>query len=68
MIGDNEHIESMLDNIARQVSIIQNDFYANGEVHYNYILEKLGRAKMDLDGLVLMATDYKERAEKNGRR
>ena len=68
MIEDNEHIESMLDNIARQVSIIQNDFYANGEVHYNYILEKLGRAKTDLDVLINIAADYKERIEKNGRR
>ena len=68
MIGDTESIESMLDNIARQVSIIQNDFYANGEVHYNYILEKLGRAKNDLDTLINIAADYKERIERNGRR
>lgn len=60
MIENSERIQSMLNNILEQVNIIKNDFNCNGETHYDYILEKLERAKWDLNVLISMANDKKE--------
>lgn len=63
MIENDARIQSMLNNILEQVTIIKNDFNYNGETHYNYILEKLNRAQWDLNVLIEIATDEKEKAE-----
>lgn len=60
MIENSERIQSMLNNILEQVNIIKNDFNYNGETHYDYILEKLERAKWDLNVLISIANDKKE--------
>ena len=67
MIENNERIQSMLNNILEQVSIIQNDFNYNGKTHYDYILEKLNKAQWDLDNLIQMAEDkkYREKEKEN---
>lgn len=57
MIPNSERIQSMLNNILEQVSIIKNDFNSNNETHYEYILEKLERAKWDLNVLIQIAQD-----------
>lgn len=61
MIENNTSIQLMLDNILDNVNIIQNDFNRNGKTHYNYVLEKLKRAKIDLDILVEYAEDMKKK-------
>lgn len=52
MIEYNERIRMMLDNILFNVEVIKKDFEGNGKTHYRYILEKLNKAKWDLDILV----------------
>lgn len=61
MIDNSERIQSMLNNILEQVNIIKNDFNYNGKTHYNYILEKLTKAEWDLNVLIKMAEDRKEK-------
>lgn len=63
MIENNERIQSMLNNILEQVTIIKNDFNFNGETHYDYILEKLSRAEWDLNVLIKMAENTKKEME-----
>lgn len=63
MIENNERIQSMLNNILEQVTIIKNDFNYNGETHYDYILEKLSRAEWDLNVLIKMAENTKKEME-----
>lgn len=65
MIPNSERIQSMLNNILEQVNIIKNDFNYNGETHYDYILEKLSKAQWDLNVLIKIAKDRKEK-NKNG--
>lgn len=65
MIPNNERIQSMLNNILEQVNIIKNDFNYNGETHYAYIIEKLERANWDLNVLLKMAYNEKEKKEKD---
>lgn len=60
MIENSERIQSMLNNILEQVTIIKNDFNYNKETHYDYILEKLSKAQWDLNVLIKMAEDRKE--------
>lgn len=60
MIENSERIQSMLNNILEQVTIIKNDFNYNKETHYDYILEKLSKAQWDLNVLIKMANDRKE--------
>jgi uncharacterized protein YukE len=55
MIENSERIQSMLNNIIEQTTIIKNDFNRNGKTHYNYILEKLNRANWDLNVLINLA-------------
>lgn len=64
MIKNEQYLQDMCDNIVEQVTIIQLDLMRNGETHYNYILEKLNRAKYDLDLFVELAQKCKEREEK----
>lgn len=52
-----ERIADMLYNIVEMTNIIRRDFERNGMTHPNYILEKLSRAKYDLDILVAMSQD-----------
>lgn len=59
MIENSERIQSMLNNILEQVTIIKNDFNYNKETHYDYILEKLSKAQWDLNVLIKMAEDRK---------
>ena len=61
MIQNSERIQSMLSNILEKVSIIQRDFERNGETHYDYILEKLNSAQWDLNVLIKIANDEKEK-------
>lgn len=63
MIENTKRIQSILNNIIEQVTIIKNDFNENGKTHCNYVLEKLNKAKWDLDVLIKMAQD-KESEEK----
>lgn len=65
MIPNSERIQSMLNNILEQVNIIKNNFNYNGETHYDYILEKLSKAQWDLNVLIKIAKDRKEK-NKNG--
>ena len=65
MIPNSERIQSMLTNILEQVNIIKNDFNYNGETHYNYIIEKLEKAQWDLNVMLKIAYDEKERREKD---
>lgn len=60
MIENNERIQSMLNNILEQVTIIKNDFNSNGKTHYRYVLEKLGKAQWDLNCLIHIAEDKGE--------
>lgn len=55
MIQETEEIKSMLHNIIQMTNIIKDDFQKNGETHCKYILEKLNRAKWDLDILIEIA-------------
>lgn len=68
MIENNRRIQSMLNNILEQVTIIKNDFNSNGATHYAYILEKLSKAQWDLTCLIAMAQKEQEKAgeHKNG--
>lgn len=50
-----DSIKWMLKNVIDMTNIILNDFERNGKVHPDYIEEKLGRAKYDLDNLYSMA-------------
>ena len=59
MIENSERIQSMLNNILEQVTIIKNDFNYNKETHYDYILEKLSKAQWDLNVLIKIAEDRK---------
>lgn len=59
MIENSERIQSMLNNILEQVTIIKNDFNYNKATHYDYILEKLSKAQWDLNVLIKMAEDRK---------
>jgi len=63
MIENNEWIQSMLNNIIEQTTIIKNDFNYNGKTHFAYILEKLKKAQWDLDVLIKIANDKKEESE-----
>lgn len=63
MINNDERIQSMLNNILEQVTIIKNDFNYNGKTHYDYILEKLEKAQWDLNVLISMAKKEKEKGE-----
>ena len=65
MIPNSAIIQSMLNNILEQVNIIKNDFNYNNETHYNYIIEKLEKAKWDLNVMLKIAYDEKEQREKN---
>ena len=58
MIDKDNKIMEMLHNIIEQTTIIKNDLERNGATHYNYMLEKLGRAKWDLDLLVKFLKKY----------
>lgn len=60
MIEQTNSIMWMLDNIIEKANIIKNDFQENGEVHYDYILEKLGSANYDLQNLLSIANRYME--------
>ena len=64
MIENNERIQSMLNNILEQVNVIKNDFNYNGETHYDYVLEKLSKAQWDLNVLIRIAEDKKEKCKK----
>lgn len=61
MIDKDHKIMDMLYNIIEQTQIIFNDMEINGKTHYKYMLEKLNRAKYDLDILV----DYLKGYENN---
>ena len=65
MIENNERIQSMLNNILEQVTIIKNDFNSNGATHYAYILEKLSKAQWDLNCMISLAEH--KRDELDGR-
>lgn len=65
MIEKNEGIISMLKNVIEQNTVILNDFESNGSTHCAYVLEKLRRAKNDLDILINIAED--KRKEENKR-
>lgn len=64
MIENDARIQSMLNNILEQVTIIKNDFNYNGKTHYDYILEKLDKARWDLNVLIKIAIDKKRKTEK----
>lgn len=57
MIEKNDKIISMLKNVIEQNAIILNDFVSNGSTHCAYVLEKLNRAKYDLDVLIKIANN-----------
>ena len=59
MIEYDYRIKMMLNNILYNVEVIKKDFEINGKTHYEYILEKLSKAKWDLDLLVNMAEEEK---------
>lgn len=61
MIQNSERIQSMLNNILEQVQIIKNDFNANGETHYTYIMEKLSKAQWDIAVMLSIASEVKEK-------
>lgn len=63
MIELNESIEWMLNNIKEKVDVIDKDFHRNGKTHCNYIIEKLGSAKRDLDSLYNIAKSKFEELE-----
>ena len=60
MIENNDRIQSMLNNIIEQTTIIKNDFNYNGRTHFAYVLEKLKKAQWDLDVLIKIANDKME--------
>lgn len=59
MIEYDDRIRMMLNNILYNVEVIKKDFEINGKTHYEYILEKLSKAKWDLDLLVDTAKEKK---------
>lgn len=65
MIDNNESIQWMLNNIIEKATVIQKDFNRNGKTHCNYIIEKLGSAKSDLDSLYNIAKSKFEELESN---
>lgn len=54
---DNKLIEQ-LNNIIYQANVIKNDLETNGKTHYKYMLEKLEKAKWDLDNIVEYLKEY----------
>ena len=62
----NESIGYMLNNIAEMAIIIHKDFQNNGATHPAYIVEKLGRAKVDLDTLYQLAQMKLEENKEKG--
>lgn len=54
---DNKLIEQ-LNNIIYQTNVIKNDLETNGKTHYRYMLEKLEKAKWDLDNIVEYLKEY----------
>lgn len=65
MIENSNRIQSILSNIIDKVEIIKNDFYTNGESHYDYILEKLKSAEWDLTLMIEMAKEEKKKYANN---
>lgn len=63
MIENNDSIQSMLNNIIEQTTIIKNDFNYNGKTYFAYVLEKLKKAQWDLNVLIEIANDKKEESE-----
>lgn len=64
MIEKNEDIILMLKNIIEQSTIILNDFERNEKTHCAYVLEKLRRAKYDLDTLINLAEEKRDEENK----
>lgn len=66
MIQENDSIRMMINNIYKMAKIIKEDFDKNGEVHYDYILEKYKRLDWDLQLMIDMAEKKKrnDKAEK----
>lgn len=63
MIENSERIQTMLNNIIEQTTIIKNDFNTNGKTHYNYVLEKLNKAQWDLLVIMSIASEVKGKIE-----
>lgn len=58
MIEKNDRLIEQLNNIIYMTNVIKNDLETNGKTHYRYMLEKLERAKWDLDSIVNYLKDY----------
>lgn len=60
MIDKDNRWVDMLKNVIEQNTIILNDLNKNGKTHYKYMLEKLERAKWDLDIMVKVLKEYEK--------
>ncbi len=58
MIEKDNRLIEQLNNIIYMTNVIKNDLETNGKTHYRYMLEKLERAKWDLDSIVNYLKDY----------
>ena len=58
MIEKDNRLIEQLNNIIYMTNVIKNDLETNGKTHYRYMLEKLERAKWDLDSIVNDLKDY----------
>lgn len=63
MIDYDVRVRNMLHNILDNVNAIQYNMEQDGKTHYNYMLEKLERAKWDLDILVREAQEIKAKED-----
>lgn len=58
MIEKDNRLIEQLHNIIYMTSVIKNDLETNGKTHHRYMLEKLERAKWDLDNIVEYLKEY----------
>lgn len=58
MIEKDNRLIEQLNNIIFMATVIKNDLEINGKTHHKYMLEKLGRAKWDLDNIVEYLKEY----------
>lgn len=65
MIENSERIQSILNNIIEQTTIIKNDFNSNGKTHYAYILEKMDKALWDVNCIISIAKHKREELDED---
>lgn len=61
MIQNSDKIQKMLNRIIKQLTIVKNDFNFNKKTSREFMLNKLNKAKIDLEVLIDYAEVRKEK-------